>query len=198
MATSSRIGLRDVKIAWLNPNTDTPTVAAAYTLESTSTLEAIDAQISRGTADPDVQYADDIESDVLYPDPEITISLEVKEVPIELQKLLFGQSTAKDAAGAYKYLSGATPPYFALGFKSRKRSGADRYVWYYKCRAKPMDETFHTKEGGTITRQQDKLEITAIKRTYDNYVSVKVDSDADGAPAANVFFANVYTPAFDE
>lgn len=192
MATSSRIGLRDVKIAWLEDDTDTATVAAAYTLEPTSTLEAIDAQISRGTADPDVQYADDIESDVLYPDPEITISLEVKEVPIALQKLLLGQSTAVDANGAYKYLSGATPPYFALGFKSAKRSGADRYVWYYKCRAKPMDETFHTKEAGTITRQQDKLEITAIKRTYDNYVSVKVDSNAAGAPNAATFFGTVY------
>ncbi|MHC1786132.1 MAG: major tail protein [Christensenellales bacterium] len=192
MATSSRIGLRDVKIGWLNAGTDTSTVAAAYTLESTSTLEAIDAQISRGSADPDVQYADDIESDVLYPDPEITISLEVKEVPIELQKLLFGQTTAVDANGAYKYLSGMTPPYFALGFKSKKRSGADRFVWYYKCRAKPMDETFHTKEGPSITRQTDKLEIVAIKRTYDNYVSIKVDSDAAGAPSAAVFFGTVY------
>ena len=197
MATSSRIGLRDVKIAWLDEDTDTATVAAAYTLELNSTLEAIDAQISRGTADPDVQYADDIESDVLYPDPEITISLEVKEVPLALQKLLFGQG-AEDSNDVYKFESGKTPPYFALGFKSAKRSGADRYVWYYKCRAKPLDETFHTKEGGTITRQQDKLEITAIKRTYDNYVSVKVDSDATSAPDEAAFFGGVYTPTFDE
>ena len=196
MATSSRIGLRDVKIAWLNANTDTPSAAATYTMEAATALEAIDAQISRGTADPDVQYADDIESDVLYPDPEITITLEVKEVPLALQKLLFGQG-AVDANGAYTYKSGMTPPYFALGFKSAKRSGADRYVWYYKCRAKPMDETFHTKEGSTITRQQDKLEITAIKRTYDNYVSVKVDSDAAGAPAASEFFTKVYEATFE-
>lgn len=195
MATSSRIGLRDVKIAWLDANTDTPSAAATYTMEAATALEAIDAQISRGTADPDVQYADDIESDVLYPDPEITITLEVKEVPLALQKALFGQGV-KDANGVYKFKSGKTPPYFALGFKSAKRSGADRFVWYYKCRAKPMDETFHTKEGGTITRQQDKLEITAIKRTYDNYVSVKVDSDAVGAPNAATFFTGVYEATF--
>ena len=195
MATSSRIGLRDIKIAWLKADTDTPTKAAAYTLEAASVLEAIDAQISRANAEPNIQYADDIESDVLYPDPEITISVEVKEVPIELQKMLSGQG-AMDANGAYTYKSGMTPPYFALGFKSAKRSGADRFVWYYKCRCKPMDETFHTKEGGTITRQQDKLEITAIKRTYDNYVSVKVDSDAVGAPNAATFFGGVYEATF--
>ncbi len=194
MATSSRIGLRDIKIAWLNANTDTPTKAAAYTLEAASVLEAIDAQISRANAEPNIQYADDVESDVLYPDPEVTISLEVKEVPIELQKMLFGQG-AIDANGAYKYVSGTTHPYFALGFKSRKRSGADRYVWYYKCRAKPMDETFHTKEKD-ITRQQDKLEIVAVKRTFDDYVSVKVDSDAAGAPTAAAFFTNVYEATF--
>lgn len=190
MATSSRIGLRDIKIAWLNANTDTPTTAATYTMEAASVLEAIDAQISRANAEPNIQYADDVESDVLYPDPEVTISLEVKEVPIELQKKLFGQG-AMDANGAYKYVSGTTPPYFALGFKSRKRSGADRYVWYYKCRAKPMDETFHTKEKD-VTRQQDKLEIVAVKRTFDDYVSVKADSDAAGAPTAAAFFTNVY------
>lgn len=194
MATSSRIGLRDIKIAWLNANTDTPTTAAAYTMEAASVLEAIDAQISRANAEPNIQYADDVESDVLYPDPEVTISLEVKEVPIELQKMLFGQG-AMDANGAYKYVSGTTPPYFALGFKSRKRSGADRYVWYYKCRAKPMDETFHTKEKD-VTRQQDKLEIVAVKRTFDDYVSVKVDSDAAGAPTAAAFFTNVYEATF--
>ena len=195
MATSSRIGLRDVKIAWLDDNTDTKLVPAAYTLESTTVLEAIDAQISRGNAEPDVQYAEDIESDVLYPDPEITISLEVKEVPLALQKQLQGQG-AVDANGVYKFESGKTPPYFALGFKSRKRNGADRFVWYYKCRAKPMDETFHTKEGPKVTRQSDKLEIVAIKRTYDNYVSCKVDSDASGAPNAATFFGGVHTPAF--
>ena len=195
MATSSRIGLRDVKIAWLDNNTDTKLVPAAYTLESTTVLEAIDAKISRGKADPDVQYAEDIESDVLYPDPEITISLEVKEVPLALQKQLQGQGVV-DANGVYKFESGKTPPYFALGFKSRKRNGADRYVWYYKCRAKPMDETFHTKEGPKVTRQSDKLEIVAIKRTYDNYVSCKVDSDASGAPNAATFFGSVHTPAF--
>ena len=194
MATSSRIGLRDIKIAWLNANTDTPTTAAAYTMEAASVLEAIDAQISRANAEPNIQYADDVESDVLYPDPEVTISLEVKEVPIELQKKLFGQGDV-DANGAYKYVSGTTPPYFALGFKSRKRSGADRYVWYYKCRAKPMDETFHTKEKD-VTRQQDKLEIVAVKRTFDDYVSVKVDSDAAGAPTAATFFTNVYEATF--
>ena len=196
MATSSRVGLRDLKIAWLNDATDTEVVAAAYTMETTTTLEAIEASISVGNAEPDIQYADDIESDVLMPDPEITISLEVKEVPLAMQRLLMGQG-AKDANGVYKFESGKTPPYFALGFKSKKRSGADRWVWYYKCRAKPMDETFHTKEGGTITRQSDKLEIVAIKRTHDGYVSAKVDSDLIGAPTASQFFDAVYEADLD-
>lgn len=194
MATSSRIGLRDVKIAWLDSGTDTASVAAAYTMEAVTTLEAIDVQIRRSNADPDIQYADDIESDVLFPDPEITLTLEVKDVPIELQKVMFGQN-AKDSNNVYEFSSGVTPPYFAIGFKAKKRSGADRYVWYLKCRAKPMDETFHTKEK-EVTRQQDKLEIVCIKRTYDNYVSYMVDSDGDGAPSASTFFTNVYTPVF--
>jgi len=196
MATSSRVGLRDLKIAWLDNATDTAATPATYTMETTTTLEAIEASISVGNAEPDIQYADDIESDVLMPDPEISISLSVKEVPPALLRLLMGQG-AKDANSVYKFESGKTPPYFALGFKSKKRSGADRWVWYYKCRAKPMDETFHTKEGGTITRQEDTLEIVAIKRTYDGYVSAKVDSDLIGAPTASQFFNAVYEADLD-
>ena len=194
MANSSRIGLRDVKIAYLDAGTDTEAVAAAYTMESVTTLEAIDVQIRRNDGEPNVQYAEDIESDVLYPDPEVMIILEIKELPIELQKILFGQA-AKDSNGVYTFTSGTTPPYFAFGFKALKANGAYRWVWYYKCRVKPMDETFQTKEKEQ-TRQQDKLEIVAIKRTYDSYVSAKVDSDTSGAPTASAFFTGVYEPTF--
>ncbi len=193
MATYSRVGLRDV-IFWKLTADTSSTLTYAASAEP-ETVDAIDVSISHANADPDILYANDIENDVLYPDTELTVKLEVKEVPLALQKQLFGQG-AKDANGAYTYKSGMTPPYFALGFKSRKRSGADRFVWYYKCRAKPMDETFHTKEGGTITRQSDKLEIVAIKRTYDNYVSCKVDSDASNAPTASAFFTSVYEATF--
>ena len=130
MATSSRIGLRDVKIAWLDANTDTPS-AAAYTMEELTALEAIDAQISRGTADPDVQYADDIESDVLYPDPEITISLEVQGSAAPAANCLFGQgprrATSRTDSSSY------SPPYFA-GLQAAKASGADRMCGI-QCRA---------------------------------------------------------------
>lgn len=196
MATSSRIGLRDVKIAWLDDDTDTKAVPAAYTLESTSLIEAIKANMSRKNADPDVQYADDIESDVLYPDPEIDITVEAKEIPLALQQKMFAQA-AKDANGVYSFESGKAPVYFALGFKSAKRDGSDRWVWYYKCRATPIDETYRTKEGAKVTRQTDSLKITAIKRIYDEYVSAKVDSNTEDGPTVSEFFTTVYEPTFE-
>jgi len=195
MGKSSKIGLRDIKFAWLNTGTDTVAVPAAYTMESTSVLESIKVSISRKGGDPDPQYAEDIESDVLYPDPEIDITLESKEIPLALQQKMFAQAV-KDANGVYSFESGKTPVYFALGFKAAKRDGTDRWVWQYKCRATPLDQTYHTKEGTKVTRQTDSLKITSIKRTYDKYVSAKVDSDTAGGPNAAAFFTGVYEPTF--
>jgi hypothetical protein len=37
-------------------------------------------------------------------------------------------------------------------------------------RAKPVTESYATKEGGTITRQTGEVEWTAIKRTHDGRI----------------------------
>ena len=67
------------------------------------------------------------------------------------------------------------PPYFACGFKSEKSNHKFRYVWLYKCRAKPVTETYSTKEGDKVTRQTGEVEFTAIKRTHDGRYQAVAD-----------------------
>ena len=38
------------------------------------------------SADPDVQYADDHEFDTLYPDPEVTFSTSMADIPLAIQR----------------------------------------------------------------------------------------------------------------
>jgi len=189
MGTYSRIGLRNVVIFPLTADTE---AALTYGAKRTETIESINFDIAPQNAEADVQYAEDVESDVLYPDPELTGTLEAKEIPLPLRAYLLGHTI--DQNGVMIEKAGDQPPYCAIGFKSKKRNGADRYVWLLKCRASEMSETFRTQEGKTITRQTDKIQITAIKRTNDGYYRYQVDSDEPAfATAAATFFTAPYT-----
>ncbi|HQO56366.1 MAG TPA: phage tail protein [Clostridia bacterium] len=185
MATYSRVGLRDV-IFW-KLKTDTATTLTYESAAETDVVDAIDVSISHANADPDILYADDIENDVLYPDTELTVTLEVKELPLSLQAKLLGNlvGTKKEIVE----VAGATPPYYAMGFKSAKRDGNDRYVWLVKGRAQPLDEQFHTKEKAP-TRQNDTISLTFIKRTKDDVF--KYVYDTVGGVAVPEFFEEVY------
>ena len=90
------------------------------------------------------------------------------------------------------------PGYFAVGFMSEKANGTYRYVWLFKVRAKPVTETYATKEGASITRQTGEVEWTAIKRTSDGRYQAVADEGENGftAEKAAAFLNTVYTPVF--
>ena len=185
MATYSRVGLRDV-IFW-KLTADTASTLTYESAAETETVDAIDVSISHANADPDILYADDIENDVLYPDTELTVTLEVKELPLALQAKLLGNLVG--TKNEIVEVAGATPPYYAMGFKSAKRDGNDRYVWLVKGRAQPLDEQFHTKEKAP-TRQNDTISLTFIKRTKDDVF--KYVYDTVNGVALPKFFEEVY------
>ena len=189
---SSTIGLKNVVIAPLT--VDTETECTYGTVQAVA--GAIEATITPENADPDVQYADDIEFDVLYPDPKLSFSLKLADIPLTIQEMLLGN--AVDDNGVLVRTATDKPPYFAVGFKSEKSNGKYRFVWLYKVRAKPMTETYKTKEGQTITRQNGSVEWTAIKRTHDGRYQAVADEDENGfdASKAATFLQSVFEPTF--
>lgn len=189
---ASTVGLKNVVIAPLTEDTDTSHTYGELQLVA----GAIEATITPDNTDPDIQYADDIEFDVLYPDPELTFSTSMADVPLAIQEMIFGNQI--DDNGVLVRTASDRPPYFAVGFKSEKSDGAFRYVWLYKVRAKPMTESYKTKEGKTITRQNGSVEWTAIKRTHDGRYQAVADEGQNGfdASKAAAFLETVYEPAF--
>ncbi|HIU07423.1 MAG TPA: hypothetical protein IAD48_02635 [Candidatus Limiplasma pullistercoris] len=189
---ASTVGLKNVVIAPLTEDTDTSHTYGELQLVA----GAIEATITPDNTDPDIQYADDIEFDVLYPDPELTFSTSMADVPLAIQEMIFGNQI--DDNGVLVRTASDRPPYFAVGFKSEKSDGAFRYVWLYKMRAKPMTESYKTKEGKTITRQNGSVEWTAIKRTHDGRYQAVADEGQNGfdASKAATFLETVYEPAF--
>ena len=191
---SSTVGLKNVVIAPLTSDTET---AATYgTVQAMA--GAIEASVTPGNTDPDIQYADDIEFSVLYPDPELSIKTKMADVPLAIQEMIFNNKI--DDNGVLIRTASETPPYFAIGFKSEKSNGAFRYVWLYKCRAKPVTESYASKAGTTITRQTGEVEFTAIKRTFDKHYQAVADEGENGFTEAKgaTFLQTVYEPTFTE
>ena len=188
---SSTIGLKNVVIAPLTTDTE-----SAHTYGALQLLAgAIEATVTPNNTDPDVQYADDNEFDVLYPDPELAFKLKLADIPLTIQEMIFGNQI--DDKGVLIRTAQDKPPYFACGFMSEKSNHKYRYVWLYKCRAKPVTETYSTKEGDKVTRQTGEVEFTAIKRTHDGRYQAVADEgeNAFDATAAASFLTSVYEPA---
>ena len=137
-----------------------------------------------------------VEFDTLYPDPDVSFKLKMADLPLVVQQMIFNNEI--DDNGVLIRSSQNTPPYFAVGFRSEKSNGKYRYVWLYKVRAKPVSETFATKEGKSITRQTPEVEFTAIKRTHDGRWQAVADEGENGfdATAAASFLTSVYEPSF--
>ena len=61
-------------------------------------------------------------------------------------------------------------------------------MWLFKVRAKPVTESYATKEGTTINRQTGEVEWTAIKRTHDaRYQAVADEVQCETAPRTTLY-----------
>lgn len=191
-AVSSTVGLKNMVLAPVTEDTETATTYGALQ----KVAGAIEASITPENSDPDVQYFDDVEGDVLYPDPELSFKTKLADLPLAIQEMIF--SNKIDDNGVLVRTASDKPGYFAVGFKSEKANGTFRHVWLYKVRAKPVTENYQTKEGKTITRQTGEVEWVAIKRTSDGRYQAVADEGENGFTAAKAatFLETVYEPTF--
>ena len=191
-AVSSTVGLKNMVIAPVTEDTETSTTYG----DLQRVAGAIEATITPENNDPDIQYFDDVEGDVLYPDPELTFKTKLADLPLIVQEMIF--SNKIDDNGVLIRTVNDKPGYFAVGFMSEKANGTFRYVWLFKVCAKPVTETYATKEGTSITRQTGEVEWTAIKRTSDGRYQAVADEGENGftAEKAAAFLNTVYTPVF--
>ena len=80
-AVSSTVGLKNMVIAPLTVDTEETLTYGELQLVA----GAIEASITPQNADPDVQYFDDQEGDVLYPDPELSFKTKLADLPLIIQ-----------------------------------------------------------------------------------------------------------------
>ena len=161
---SSTVGLKNVVIAPLTEDTEATLTYGELQLMA----GAIEASITPESADPDVQYADDIEFDVLYPDPQLAFKTKMADIPLLIQEMIFGNKVD------------------------------DNGVLIRTASDKPVTETYATREGTSVTRQTGEVEWVAIKRTHDGRYQAVADEGENGFTAEKgaTFLASVYEPVF--
>ena len=157
--------------------------------------KAITAELSVELVEA-ILYADDGAAEVVKDFNSGTLTLGVDDIGPTAAADLTGSST--DDNGVLIRSASDKPPYFAVGFMSEKSNGKYRFVWLFKVRAKPVTESYQTKEGGTVTRQTGEVEWTAIKRTHDGQYQAVADEGENGftAELGATFLQSVYTPVF--
>jgi len=191
----SKIGLDSLYIAEVTVDT-----AAAYTADTPEYL-APAAEASQAPAtNASTQYADDQPYDSIVFEGETVISLTVTGLPPEMQAKLLGRQF--DAVSGRVFDNpGATPPYFALSFRSLKSNGSYRYYQYFKGRFSAPSEETATKADSPAPKTMS-LTYTAIPTIYNFDIGatnepvkrVYGDEDTDNFSATGWFTA-VQTPS---
>ena len=102
---SSTIGLKNMVIAPVTEDSEEKIEYGDLQLVA----GAIEASITPDNADPDVQFADDVEFDTLYPDPELTFRTQIADIPLTIQEMIFGNKI--DENGVLIRTATDKPPY---------------------------------------------------------------------------------------
>jgi phi13 family phage major tail protein len=172
--------------------------ASAYTTDTPEYLApAIEISVKPKTSQ-DTQYADNRAFDIAVSEAETDMDISVTGLPAAMYAKLMGKQFVS-ATGRVVDMPGV-PPYFALGFRSEKMNGSNRYYWFQKV-------MFSAPEEGakTITDKKDpqtlKLTCKAVKTTYkytvngvtDGIKRIFGDEDTDSFDETN-WFVQVQTP----
>lgn len=116
-------------------------------------------------ASSETQFADNTEHDVVTVEGPTTLELIAPNIGEDTLAELLGAVIDSASGRIFDDADPAQAPYFALGYRFKKRNGKYRYRWYLKCRAeKPMEEG--VSESDKVNLKTTTLKVTAIKTTH--------------------------------
>lgn len=184
---ATEIGLNGFHYAILNSDTDTELTYATPAAVPGIIGLTINTNPVKGTL-----FADDGPLESAINMGEVTVDLELADVPYEVQAALLGHTLS--AGGVLSRKSTDTAPYVAIGFKTIKSNGKYRYVWLTKGKFSISTEEHKTRTD-QVTYNTAKLTGTFVKRVYDDEWYRATDEDATGftEATATAWFTTVTT-----
>lgn len=168
---NSKIGVENLTLAKLL--TDVAGGSSTYDTPFAISKKLMKISI-RNASNMDPQYADDQTVDIYTEDGDVTIDIDVTDLTEDEKALIMGQTMS---AGVRTPSPSDVHPYWAVSWKSKKRSGTYKYFKLLKVMFKEPDEDFETKAGKT-TPQTDKISGTGIQRLSDGLRKRTADADS--------------------
>lgn len=189
---STLIGVRDVVFCLLKKDDAT---GVQYDASVHSAPGVIEIGLTPNVSSEQLAADDNPAFEMMSAFDTLDVSFTVNALDKELSALLLGHTV--DSNGVLIEASDDVAPYVAMGFKSAKSDGTDKYIWLYKGKFTPSDQTFRTKEQGTVNWNTPALSATFGPRDNDKRMKADIDTSDEGVSATTVssFFATVYTPA---
>ena len=175
------IGLRDIYYAKLL----TDPVGGTATYEAPKRLAgAISANINPNSSSATL-FADDGPADTAATLGEISLELNVADIPLETQAELLGHTVE---GGVLKKKGGDVPPWVAVGFRTLKSNGSYRYYWLNKGKFATPEEDLKTK-GDSIEFTTPTISGSFVKRDSDDEWQRQADADdSESATAITNWF----------
>ena len=163
------IGLRDVYYAKLK--TDPVGGTATYDTP-VRIVGAISANVNPNSSSASL-FADDGPQDTAATLGEISLELNMSDIPLATQAELLGHTIE---GGVLKKKGGDVPPWVAIGFRTLKSNGSYRYYWLNKGKFATPEEDLKTK-GDSIEFQTPTITGSFVKRDSDDEWQRQADSD---------------------
>ena len=155
----SKIGLDNLYIAEVTADS-----AAAYTPGTPQWLAPAAEASQEPSTSFAIQYADDQPYDVATAEGETKLGLKITGLDLETLAWITGKEF--DATTGRMYDNDGTPPFFALGFRSKKSNGSYRYYWFLKGKFDMPKEATTTLADRPDPKTLD-LNYTAIRTVYE-------------------------------
>lgn len=186
--TGILVGCRDVVFAKMTADASTGTTYETDLFQAPGVIEiALTAQVTNENL-----AADDVPIyEVLNSLDGFDVSLTMASVGPDGKAYLLGNTV--DTNGVLLEASDDDAPYVAMGFKTARSDGSDDYIWLYKGKFAQGDNTFHTKERGTVNWQTPVLTGTFMPRISDKRLRCSVNTaDTAAASILSTFLTAVY------
>ena len=189
---STLIGVRDVVFAILKKDDKT---GAEYETDIIEEAGVIEIVLTPNVSDEALGADDNPVYEQMTALDSIDAAVTQSSIRKATEAKLLGHKI--DTKGVMIKAADDVAPDVAMGFKSAKVNGKDRYIWLLKGKFKPSDQTFRTKEKGTVNWNTPKLAATFGPRDYDKLLQLSVDTDDEGVSATVLdgFFTKPYAPA---
>jgi phi13 family phage major tail protein len=164
-----RVGLNDLYYALL---TSDASDGAVYGTPVQIT-GAITANINSNSSNATL-FADDGPMEAASQLGLIELELNVADLTLSQQAVLLGHGSV--SAGELSKKSTDTPPWLAIGFKSKKSNGNYRYVWLNKGKFRELELT-HETQNDSVNFQTPTIMGQFVKRDYDDEWMKMADED---------------------